>query len=332
VLHASALNGGSPVTGAYSYTASPAGGSAAAVTQASILGAGNYTLAVAFTPTNTAAYASATGSVTLLVNKAAPGVTLTSSLNPVLLQNATTLTATLSSSAPTGTVTFFDGTTSLGAATVNASGVAALAISTLSMGTHTLSAVYSGDANFNPVSSAPLTQSVLDFNLGATSGQTTDISVVPGGTVSYHLTFSPVGSSTFLDPITFAVTGLPAGATYTLTPASIAAGSGPVNMTMAITVPNQSAALQHRLPGGGAAAVALGLLLLPFSRRTRRSALKSMRLMALLLVFAGMAVGLIGCGAGRTEAQLAHIYPVTLTARSGTLSHTTNFTLTVQAP
>lgn len=48
---------------------------------------------------------------------------------------------------PTGTVTFMDGTATLGTVAVNAAGVARLTTTTLPVGAHTITAHYSGDAN-----------------------------------------------------------------------------------------------------------------------------------------------------------------------------------------
>ena len=85
------------------------------------------------------------------VTKATPAVGLTTSAPTVLLQNAVTLTAMVSSSVgtPTGTVTFFDGSsaTPLGAGSLM-NGVATLTVSSLTVGSHSITAVYSGDANF----------------------------------------------------------------------------------------------------------------------------------------------------------------------------------------
>jgi LPXTG-site transpeptidase (sortase) family protein len=49
---------------------------------------------------------------------------------------------------PTGTVEFFDGAIRLGTATLNASGQATLTTASLTTGSHTITAAYSGDANF----------------------------------------------------------------------------------------------------------------------------------------------------------------------------------------
>jgi hypothetical protein len=59
---------------------------------------------------------------------------------------------------PTGTASFFDGTTNIGSSNLNSSGVAALTISTLAEGTHSVKAAYSGDTNFVPSTSSALEQ------------------------------------------------------------------------------------------------------------------------------------------------------------------------------
>ncbi len=78
--------------------------------------------------------------------------TLASSVNPSTFGQAVTFTATVtpdarSTDTPTGTVTFEEGTTVLGTAPLN-DGVATFAISTLAVGSHSIAAVYSGDADF----------------------------------------------------------------------------------------------------------------------------------------------------------------------------------------
>jgi uncharacterized protein (TIGR03118 family) len=61
---------------------------------------------------------------------------------------------------PTGTVTFMDGATVLGSADLDASGQAVFTTSALPPGDHAITAVYTGDADFDPASSVALTQTV----------------------------------------------------------------------------------------------------------------------------------------------------------------------------
>jgi hypothetical protein len=93
------------------------------------------------------------------VQKAATAVALTSSLNPSNFNQSVTFSATVTSAAGalTGTIQFkIDGTNSGSPVALNGGGVATLSTSTLSAGTHTITADYSGDGNF-AVSSGTLT-------------------------------------------------------------------------------------------------------------------------------------------------------------------------------
>ncbi len=86
---------------------------------------------------------------------------LGSSVNPAVYGQTVTLTATVSSGAgtPTGTVTFDDGATAIGTGTL-ASGVATLTTSTLIAGSHSLTAVYGGNATYTSSTSSILAESV----------------------------------------------------------------------------------------------------------------------------------------------------------------------------
>jgi Bacterial Ig-like domain (group 3) len=90
--------------------------------------------------------------------------TVTSSLNPSVHNQAVTFTATVAANAPgtatpTGTVTFKDGTRTLGSGSLSA-GHASFTISNLSKGTHSITAVYGGSSSFLTSTSPVLTQTV----------------------------------------------------------------------------------------------------------------------------------------------------------------------------
>jgi len=93
------------------------------------------------------------------VNKASTTITLTSDSNPSKSGRLVTFTATVSPSTATGTVEFFDGSTSLGTVVLSSS-QASLSTSSLNGGRHSITAVYSGNANFASGTSAVLTQNV----------------------------------------------------------------------------------------------------------------------------------------------------------------------------
>jgi sugar lactone lactonase YvrE len=71
------------------------------------------------------------------------------SANPATQFSPITFNAMLSgwTVAPTGSITFTDGTTSLGSATLNGSGMASLPVPPLTVGNHNITAVFAGDAN-----------------------------------------------------------------------------------------------------------------------------------------------------------------------------------------
>jgi plastocyanin len=81
---------------------------------------------------------------------AATSTTLTTTPNPSELSKATTLRAVVAGGAtPTGTVQFREGVKVLGSAALSG-GVAQLAVSSLAVGDHTLSATYLGDGTHEP--------------------------------------------------------------------------------------------------------------------------------------------------------------------------------------
>jgi hypothetical protein len=105
--------------------------------------------------------APSTGTVKQVVNKYPTTTTLTSSLNPSQFGQAVTFTAHVTSTgpAPTGSVKFLDGTTSIGLATLSG-GVAKLTKSTLAVGTHPITAHYNGDTASSTSTSSVVNQVV----------------------------------------------------------------------------------------------------------------------------------------------------------------------------
>ena len=333
VLNASAVDGSTPVTGNVTYTATPQGGSASAVTDATVLGAGSYTLAVAFTPTDTINYTSASGSVSLTVAQAAPAEALGSSATEVLARTAVTFTATVSSPAgtPSGSVRFYDGTTLLGSAVTLSQGVATYTTSSFAAGSHSITAAYGGDSNFSARTSSAVSETVEDFTVSIPSGSPASVAVSPGGTASYTVNAAPSGASTFLSEITLAVSGTPAGATATFMPPSLAAGAGATNVSLRVQLASQTASLDHRsLLALKLSPLMLGTLLLPFGGKIRQAAgqhWRTVRLLLLLLAATSL-VGITACG-GSSGTQ-AKSYTLTMTATSGSLAHSTTLMLTVQ--
>jgi hypothetical protein len=96
------------------------------------------------------------------VNKASSSTTLSTSLSPSAFGQSVTFTANISgqfSGVATGTVTFSNGSTSLGSGTVS-SNMASLTTAALPAGTDSITASYSGDSNFTGSTSNAVSQTV----------------------------------------------------------------------------------------------------------------------------------------------------------------------------
>jgi hypothetical protein len=107
---------------------------------------------------------STSSALSQVVNQASTTTTLTSSANPSLYGQSVTFTATVAavspgSGTPSGTVTFEDSGNVIGTRTLSA-GQATYSTSTLTVGSHTITAVYGGDTNFSASTSSVVTQLV----------------------------------------------------------------------------------------------------------------------------------------------------------------------------
>ena len=109
-----------------------------------------------------------TNSVVLTAVKANTTSAVTSSANPAAFGQSVTFTAIVTGEAgangtPSGSVSFFDGGAQIGTGnltTVNGRQQATIATSSLAIGSHSITAVYSGDTNFNGGTSPVLTQTI----------------------------------------------------------------------------------------------------------------------------------------------------------------------------
>ena len=96
--------------------------------------------------------ASTSPAVTITVATVSTTTTIAANPSATVYGQSVTLTATITPSAtgaaaPTGTVTFYSGTTTLGSETISG-GVATLATTSLPAGTDSVTAVYAGDTNY----------------------------------------------------------------------------------------------------------------------------------------------------------------------------------------
>ena len=274
-----------------------------------------------------------------VVNAYASQTTISSSLNPAFVNQPLTFTATVQATPgqgttplPTGNITFLYNGTNIGVGTL-VNGQASLPETLIAAGNYTITAVYSGDNNFNG-SSSFFTQTVEDFAIALTPNTSGTATVVGGSPTTYSVTVSPVGASTLLGPITFSLSGAPTGTIATFSPATLAAGAGSTAVTLTVKPPPATQA--HLDPSGPlhrtftrVAPVVLALLFLPLLGLRRRRP-SSLLLGALLCV---AALGLTGCLSDSSTGYYGvtpQTYTLTVTATSGTLSRSTTVTLTVQ--
>jgi hypothetical protein len=240
-----------------------------------------------------------------------------------------TVSATVASTTtgtPTGTVSFLDNGTPLGTGTLS-NGPTSYTTTSLSVGTHVITAIYSGDVNFSSstASGTSGTNTVLitplDFSIQLTSQATVEGTYGSTRTFTFHL--APIGGTY---PGVVQLSASPTGpilATYTFSPNTIGKVAGPMDVTL--TVATQKLASSESPKGwpNRISPISLGLFLLPLLslRYSRRSAGKLSRILtysALLLMSLGGIGTMTGCGSGYND----HNYPITITATSNGIQHT----------
>ena len=219
-----------------------------------------------------------------------------------------TFTATIASGVkgdtlvPTGKATFYDGANLLGSAALNSSGAAAFSTTTLAVGTHSITAQYSGDVNFFSSTSPVLLQLVVlpDYALSANPSK---IAVNPGSSADYSITLTPAygydGTITLTCPAK-----LPSGVSCNL-PKPIAMNGQTVTATLTVKTTGPSAAFlapatanprakETKLWASLSGIGMVGILLAgDWKKRNRRGTMIVLGVVVLMMVLA-----LAGCGSG----------------------------------
>ena len=228
--------GGNPVavTGTFTYTTTDAG---------NVLGAGaGQSETVTFTPSDSTDYATASTTVTVNVAQDGSSTVLSSSIKHTVYGQAVNFTATVTPALvppvgpPTGSVTFFAGATPLGSAPLS-NGVASLAVTNLTVGSDSITAVYSGDPNFAGSPSTALSQTV-DQDGTTTAVVSSANPSVFGQSVTFTATVSPAapGSGTptgtviFMDGSTVLGSPTLSGGVATLTTSSLSVSNHKVKV------------------------------------------------------------------------------------------------------
>ncbi len=166
---------GAAIAGCTSIALAVSGNAGSAVCATAALPAGSHSIVASYG--GNATNATSLGTLTQTITGGGGGAVvtttgLTSSTNPANAGSPVTFTATVSGSAPTGTVTFTDGGAAMGCnAVAVTSGTATCSTSALTVGTHNITASYSGDAG-NMASSGTLAE-VINSGGGGGPGSTT---------------------------------------------------------------------------------------------------------------------------------------------------------------
>jgi hypothetical protein len=191
----------------------------------SMLNAGTHAVTAVYSGDTTNAGSSSTV-LSQVVSQAPTSIKIKSSANPLTWGKPVTFTATVTPKAATGSITFFDGTSTLGTGTLSG-GVATYTTTSLNVGSHSITAVYSGDANCFGNTSPVLGQ---DVKLVTTTIKVRS-SANPSkfsNSVTFTATVTPAtstGTVTFMDGTTTLGVGTLSGGAATYSTPSLAVGS-----------------------------------------------------------------------------------------------------------
>lgn len=331
------------MNGAATLSAVPLDATGKAVLTSSTLPAGVYAITALYSGDATfAASASAAGALTI-ATPVATSTTLSASATNVVSGASITFTAQVTPAAgalvPTGTVTFNDGTVVLGTGTLDATGKATLASSALTVGSHSVTAVYGGDSANNPSTSAVLAVTVTAAPPAGISVSTTNLTVKAGSSVTTVI--SVQAATGFVGATTFACSGLPAFTSCSFAPSTVTtSGTTVATTTLTITTNTKtlSGALSKRpleeqqrntspteLSGGLTVVLAL-LFWVRFGSRKSRKALG--RLLLAILSVAAISGVMVGCG-GTSSTTPAGTSAVVVTATASGTAKTATINLTV---
>ena len=183
------------------------------------------------------------------VTSTATATVLTAGSATTLSGKPVALTVTVSSPTgiPAGNVIFQDGVANIGQATLNAQGVATLVTSALSVGSHTLTAVYQGNGSYTASTSPPLLETVALAATGLTLA-TPATPVDVGTAVAFTATLTgngvaPTGALTLHDgSATIATQNVTNTGTFTFSISTLAIGSHTLTAVYAGDANNSPAA------------------------------------------------------------------------------------------
>ncbi|HEY0758068.1 MAG TPA: Ig-like domain repeat protein [Acidisarcina sp.] len=306
-----------------------------AIYQTTTLSGGAHAIQAIYSGDNNAS-AATSPAVVQTVLSSATGTDLLVSATSLTVGQQLTLTALVTNSkgfAPTGVVTFLNGSTALGTATLDAHGGATFTVSP-GAGTYLITASYPGDAQ-NGASVSPVATVVVaalsDFAVTSTP---TKISIPSGKSAGLEVTITSLNG--FADKVSFGCAGMPALSNCTFNPNSVMlAASGKQTIQLSVNTfplnlgslgqsgpgesPTRPPTLALALPGG----IVLCWLALSLRRRDWR-----LTMLLLALAMAGVSV-LNGCGGSSVNTTAPGSYTVLVNAVGNTTGDTHSVPLTI---
>jgi hypothetical protein len=281
--------------------------------------------------------ASTSAAIGVTVGTITPTVSLSTSASTLVAGASVTFTATLSSpnGAPTGTVSFLEGTAVLGTGILNGSGLASFSTSTLPIGTHAVVARYAANGIYAAATSSPasvVVTAVPDFSVAASPATLT---VTRG--VSGSATFNVTPVNGYAGTLRFSCGNLPTQAVCTFSPTQLtftSAAQSAQSTTLTLDTRQHAALQMPNRPGSAPALVEYaGLLFTPcllglafVSRRRNLRSLANLSLSLAMLV--GFVTAATGCASGPATVAPG-TYNTVITVTDGATSHAINYTVTV---
>jgi hypothetical protein len=317
---------------------------ASAAFDTSTLSVGSHSIAATYSgDANFAASTSAPVSVTISAPaKIATTASILASATQLTAGQNVTFTASVApqsgTGVPTGSIAFLESQTQLGAVALNG-GSASFSSSNLAVGTHTITAAYSGDSNYAASTSAALTVTVAaapaaDYSLTMSSPALT---IAQGSSGNLTITVTPKNG--FKQAVGFTCSGLPDGGNCAFNPQSVTPAAGAVSTTLTVQLSASAGTEASRIrvlaryqPTALYILVLaiLGIVGVAGIKRTVARDMKFTRAVLASAAFAAL-LGTANCAGyvGQKTSQPASTYVVTITATAvNAPTHTQQFTLT----
>src|SRR6202453_1932206 len=278
--------------------------------------------------------ASVSSALTQVVATASATTALTGTPNPASGGQSVTFTATVTpttSGTPTGTVSFFDGSTLIGSSSLSG-GVATFSTSTLTAGSHSATAVYSGLGNYAGSTSTAVNEVVAAPGFTLFSTSLTPTTIQAGGSARWTITISPSGG---FAPSTVSLSCgvapvVSVAATRSVGSVTVSGGVGTATLQVGSTAPHAAALrrLAQRESGSGKgfllAMLVVGLCLGSGSGKWNRGKLLGF---GIVLLIAGCMLQ-TACGGSTSSTMLPgtpqSAYTVTVTGSAGGMQQTTS--------